>query len=96
MLAVGFRSSADLFSPEVLAATATDLLKLALVRLHDRLPDDVRMLLPVHDSVLLDVPEPLVDETRSIVQAAMETTPAGFTVPLKVEVKASRTWAECR
>jgi DNA polymerase I-like protein with 3'-5' exonuclease and polymerase domains len=38
----------------------------------------------------------LVEETRQIVVAAMESVPAGFTVPLKVEVKAGRTWAECK
>ena len=76
--------------------TAADLLKLALIRLHDTLPDAVRMLLPVHDSVLLEVPTPLVEQTSQIVREAMESTPAGFAVPLKVEVKAGRTWAECK
>ena len=70
-------------------------MKLALIRLNDALPDGVKMLLPVHDSVLLEVPEALVEDTRRIVVEAMETLPAGFTVPLKVEVKAGRTWAEC-
>jgi DNA polymerase I-like protein with 3'-5' exonuclease and polymerase domains len=51
------------------------------------------MPLPVHDSVLLEVPEGLVEETRRIVRDAMETLPEGFTVPLKVEIKAGRTWA---
>ncbi len=53
------------------------------------------MLLPVHDSVLLEVPEGLVEETQQIVVEAMESKPAGFTVPLKVEVKEGGTWAEC-
>jgi hypothetical protein len=26
----------------------------------------------------------------------LESTPAGFTVPLKVEVKTGRTWADCK
>jgi DNA polymerase-1 len=79
----------------IVQGTGADLLKLALIRLHDTLPDDVRMLLPVHDSVLLEVPEALVEETRQIVTAAMETLPAGFTVPLKIIIKTARTWAEC-
>ena len=80
----------------IVQGSAADLLKLALVRLHDILPDDVRMLLPVHDSVLLEVPATLVDETQQIVTAAMETIPTGFSVPLKVEVKTGRTWADCK
>jgi len=80
----------------IVQGTAADLLKLALIRLHNALPEGVRMLLPVHDSILLCVPEGLVEEARSIVQAAMETPPAGFSVPLKVEIKTGRTWAECK
>ena len=79
----------------VIQGTAADMLKLALIRLHDRLPDEVRMLLPVHDSVLLQVPESLVEETQQIVKEAMESVPEGFTVPLKVDVKTGRTWADC-
>ena len=79
----------------IIQGTAADLMKLALIRLHDTLPDDVRMLLPIHDSVLLEVPTALVDETRRIVVAAMEAVPAGFSVPMKVEVKTGRMWAEC-
>ena len=71
------------------------MLKLALVRLNETLPDGVRMLLPVHDSVLLEVPSSLVEETWQILVAAMEAAPTSFAEPLKVEVKAGRTWAEC-
>jgi DNA polymerase-1 len=80
----------------VIQGTAADMMKLALIRLNEELPDEVRMLMPVHDSVLLEVPAPLVKETRRVVVAAMETAPSGFSVPLKVEVKAGRTWADCK
>ena len=80
----------------VVQGSAADLMKLALIRLNDALPDGVGMLMPVHDSVLLEVPSSLVEETQQIVVEAMESTPAGFSVPLKVEVKTGRTWAECK
>jgi DNA polymerase-1 len=80
----------------IIQGTAADLLKLALVRLHAQLPDDVRMLLPVHDSVLLETRVDLVEETRRTVVEAMEAVPAGFSVPLKVDIKTGRTWAECK
>lgn len=54
------------------------------------------MLLPVHDSVLFEVPESLVEETSRIVRDTMETAPAGFTVPLKVDIKIGRTWSDCK
>ena len=80
----------------IIQGTAANLMKLALVRLHDTLPADVRMLLPVHDSVLLEMPEALIEETRSIVRDAMETPPDCFVVPLKVDIKTGRTWADCK
>lgn len=80
----------------IIQGTAADLMKLALIRLNDALPDGVRMLIPVHDSVLLEVPEPLLEETRRIVVEAMEAVPNGFTVPLKADIKAGRTWAACK
>ena len=42
------------------------------------------------------LPEPLIEETRRIVVEAMETLPADFSVPLKVEVKTGRTWSGCK
>jgi len=80
----------------IVQGTGADLLKLALIRLHADLPADVCMLLPVHDSVLLETPLELVEETRQIVVEAMEATPTGLTVPLRVEVKVGRTWADCK
>jgi DNA polymerase-1 len=80
----------------VIQGTAADLMKLALVRLNAELPDGVRMLLPVHDSLLCEVPAELVDETRQIVIAAMEAVPKGFSVPLKVGVKLGKTRASCK
>jgi DNA polymerase I-like protein with 3'-5' exonuclease and polymerase domains len=51
------------------------------------LPADVRMLLPVHDSLLMEVPERMVEKTRWIVTEVMESMPAGFSAPLKVPDK---------
>jgi DNA polymerase-1 len=80
----------------IIQGTTTDLMKLALIRLHEVLFAEVRMLLPVHDSVLLELPSALAEETQQIVVEAMESMPASFGVPLKVEVKTGRTWAECK
>jgi DNA polymerase-1 len=80
----------------VIQGTAADLIKLAIARLHTALPTQVRMLLPVHDSVLLDVPEHLVPIVREQVIAAMQTPAPGFTVPIKVDVAAGSTWAACK
>ncbi len=80
----------------IVQGTAADLMKMALIRLNDALPEGVKMLMPVHDSVLLEVPSALVEETQQIVVEVMESTPTSFAVPLKVEIKTGRTWAECK
>ena len=59
----------------IIQGTAANLLKLALIRLHNALPHDVWMLLPVHDSVLLIVPNSMVEETRQVVVTAMAAVP---------------------
>ena len=80
----------------IIRGAAADLIKTALVRLHEVLPDEVCMLSPVHDSVLLQVPEPLVEKTQQEVIAVMQAQPRGFAVPLTIKVKVGRTWAECK
>ena len=64
--------------------------------MHDDLPASVRMLLPVHDSILLEVPTNLVEETCQIVTDAMQLAPASFAVPLTVDIATGRTWADCK
>jgi DNA polymerase I-like protein with 3'-5' exonuclease and polymerase domains len=80
----------------IVQGTAADLMKLALIRLNDALPDGVKMLLPVHDSMLLEAPESLVEETRRIVVESMESTPADFSVPLRIDTHTGRAWADCK
>ncbi len=48
---------------------------------------------PLHDSILLELPTALVEETRRIIVEAMERVLEGFSVPLRVDVKMGRTWA---
>ena len=80
----------------VVQGTAADIMKLALARLHDRLPAKARLVLTVHDSVVLEVPADRVEQVRHQVVAVMETPPPGFAVPLRVDVSTGRTWAECK
>ena len=80
----------------IIQGTAADLIKLALIRLNLELPPKVRMLMTVHDSVLLEVPEDLVTEVRQQVIEGMQTPPPGFTVPIMADVGTGRTWAACK
>ncbi len=50
----------------------------------------------LRQATLLEVPTSLVEETQQIVVEAMESTPADFSMPLRVEARTGRTWAECQ
>jgi len=79
----------------IIQGTAADINKMALARLHGALPGDCRMLLTVHDSVLIEIPEDQTEAVGRLVKRAMEKQPSGFLVPLAVDVKCGRSWDEC-
>jgi DNA polymerase-1 len=74
--------------------TAADIMKIALIRLHERLRAEgspARMLLSVHDEVLLEVPRDLVAGLAPVVREVMEGALA-LDVPLDVDIKTGRDW----
>ena len=76
--------------------TAADLMKLAMLRVDAdlaRARTGARMLLQVHDELLLEVPRDHVDETRGIVRDAMERV-SDLAVPLVVDQKVGASWLE--
>ncbi|MCK5489165.1 MAG: DNA polymerase I, partial [Gemmatimonadetes bacterium] len=78
--------------------TAADLIKIAMIELHGRLAASgtgARMLLQVHDELLLEVPEGAVEKTRAIVREEMEGA-IQLDVPLKVDVGVGRSWYESK
>ncbi len=74
---------------------AADIIKLAMVRLAPLLePFDARLLLQVHDELVLEVAEEQVEAVRAVVARAMEEPPLeGFSVPLLVETKVGEAWS---
>lgn len=77
--------------------TAADLIKLAMLRVHERLGESdlqARLLLQIHDELLLETPAEEVDALTSLVVDAM-TSVMKLDVPLKVDVAAGSTWADC-
>jgi DNA polymerase-1 len=76
--------------------TASDIIKLAMVKLAAALAERglrARMLLQVHDELLLEVPEPERGAVRALVPEVMESVMT-LDVPLRVEVKEGLDWSE--
>jgi DNA polymerase-1 len=78
--------------------SVADLVKMAMIRVRDRLRRDrlgARMILQVHDELLLEVPEKEVDRTKEVVRAEMENV-YKLAVPLVVDVGVGRNWMEAK
>jgi DNA polymerase-1 len=76
--------------------TAADLMKLAMIGVDRILRQHglgARMLLQVHDELLLEVPESEVDRAGPLIREAMEGVHP-LEVPLAVDQKTGRSWQE--
>jgi DNA polymerase-1 len=82
----------------VMQGTAADLIKVAMIRVHDRLRAEGRagrLVLQVHDELLLEVPETEVSAVKEVVRAEMiEAYP--LDPPLAVDVGAGENWADAK
>jgi DNA polymerase-1 len=75
-----------------------EIIKLAMIRVHARLREEgmvSRMLLQVHDELVLEVPEVELAEAAGLVVREMKHA-VELSVPLEVEVKIGRSWGELR
>lgn len=73
-------------------ATAADVFKRGLLRLAPKLDSAVKIVLTVHDSVLLEVPQHLVRNTGIVAQDQLEAQLPELEVPLRVEVSVGPNW----
>jgi DNA polymerase-1 len=76
--------------------TAADIVKIAMVRVHSALAAErrgARLLLQVHDELVLEVPEPELEPVTALVRREMEGA-ATLAVPLEVQVGHGASWAD--
>jgi DNA polymerase I len=78
--------------------TAADLVKMAMIRVHKRLLGEKlggRMVLQVHDELLLEVPETEIEKTKALVRSEMESV-YKLKVPLVVDIGVGNNWMEAK
>ena len=76
--------------------TAADIIKIAMLRVSERLKKEglgARVVLQVHDELLVETPQEEVEQVRQILQYEMEHA-ADLRVPLQVEVEQGANWFE--
>ena len=88
----GFAERTAINTP--LQGTAADLIKLAMVRLHPQLgAHSARLLLQVHDELVLEAPAATAAAAAELVRTVMEQV-AELAVPLGVEVASGPNWRD--
>ncbi len=78
--------------------TAADIMKLAMVRVHERLKREgfsAKILLQVHDELLLECPLPEKDAVRALLKEEMEKA-ADLSLTLVAEVGEGRNWLDAK
>ena len=78
--------------------TAADLIKLAMIRVDQALAEhfpDARLLLQVHDELIVECPEAIAPEVAALVSREMEQV-ASLNVPLTAEAKWGKSWYDAK
>ncbi len=76
--------------------SSADIIKIAMIRLHDLLQDyEANMLLQVHDELIFEVPPTEWDDLKPLIESTMESA-VELAVPLKVEANAGKNWMEAK
>jgi len=82
----------------VVQGTAADLIKRAMIEIHQGLPDVSRqthMLIQIHDELLLEAPDEDMDRVRRFVTDRMSRA-LDLRVPLKVDTATAKNWADAK
>jgi DNA polymerase-1 len=75
-------------------STSADFMKVKIVKLHRALPSAAKMVLLVHDEILLEVEEPAVEEVKSIVKEIMESPEDVLRGGLHVKISTGHSWSD--
>lgn len=78
--------------------TAADIMKLAMVNVHQRLKREqlsAKIILQVHDELIVECPEDEADNVCAILRDEMERA-ADLSVPLTVDAHIGKNWMEAK
>lgn len=71
-----------------------DLIKKAMIELNDALDPSIQMLLQIHDELLFECPDSLLDAAVEMIRAKMEHL-YPLLVPLEVTIRIAKNWGDC-
>jgi len=79
-----------------LQGSAADIIKVAMIRLHERLARELpeaMMTLQVHDELVVECPESKADAVKHVLREEMESS-VSLKVPLSVDIGSGKSWFE--
>lgn len=79
----------------VIQGSAADLIKVAMVRARNIIPDEAGLILTVHDELVTITPSEIAQETAEAIRQAMEGIQA-LKVPMIADVKVVSRWGEAK
>ena len=75
--------------------SAADIMKLAMIRAHELVPPEAKILLTVHDELVTLTPDSLAEKTAESIREAMEGIKV-LDIPLIADVKTVQRWGEAK
>ncbi len=78
--------------------TAADIIKIAMVRVHDRLQQEgleSKLILQVHDELLIEAKESELEQVKAILQEEMFSA-SDMAVPLEIDMHTGKTWYDAK
>lgn len=78
--------------------SSADIMKMAMIKVYEKLQEnnlESKMILQVHDEIIIDAKENEIDKLRVIIKDAMENV-VKISVPLKVEINIGKNWFEAK
>ena len=92
------RSRAERASQNMpLQGSASDIIKIAMINVKRELERrclEARLIMQVHDELIIDCPKGEVEVVKQILKECMENA-VKLKVPLEVEIDSSYSWADC-
>jgi len=77
-----------------LQGTAADIMKMAMVEVDKKLPAGAKMLLQIHDSLIIEVPASEAEKVGKMVKDTMENVYTKLPVKLKADISTGKNWGE--
>ena len=74
--------------------TEADLMKLAMVAVDEALPKEAKLILQIHDSLIVECPKDQADQVAKILKEKMESVAPGLPIKLAVDVSTGTNWGE--